>query len=1007
MSDFVHVHVHTEYSPLDAPVALGKLTKQAKELGYDALACTDHGTVSGWVKFAEACEKVGIKPIFGVEAYFTPDRHVRASRSDNSHLLLLAKDDVGIKNIYRLTEAAWKDGFYYDPRLDWDLLQQFHEGVICTSACVGGVVPRAAGRGDMKGAAELAGRFREIFGEDYYLEVQHHNLEIERASYEGIARIAAQQGIPIVGTNDVHHVTSADADIQETMMAVSMHKCMKDPARLSHGTNQFYLKSPEEMTGLFGGSGARAVVSTMEIAEKCTAKLNLGAMPTLPTVDMPAEFDDEMDYLEHLARLGMKRLGISGKPEYEERFREETTVIRDLKAKGYGFDRYFLIVAEYVDWAWKNGIRVGAGRGSGAGSLLLYCLSITGVDPLPLNLLFERFLHGDRNEMPDIDIDFDSERGAEVFDHVRELYGDDRCARIGTISTYHAASAIKAAYRAFDPGNDWDREQEAKKKAQLERERQKNSHSRKPAGKKEKQRSETAAMADMVTKLIPRGPGGNPDPHCTFDREKVAAKDDYKYLYDEVPQFNDFRGQWPEIFAFAEAIEGLVERRGVHAAGVLITECPTVELIPQQVIKERAGGQRAATIATAFDMKDVEKLGGIKFDMLQTKVLTVISKGVRTIEERGEWKFDFDIDRVPTDDEAVFALFARGDTLGIFQFESEGMQNLLKKMVPDSFEDVIAANALYRPGPMEHIDSYCDRKHGRERVSYVSPLMEEVLGPTYGIMVYQEQVMTATRLLAGFSASVADKVRKAMGKKKKDLLASLKDQFLEGCEKTGSLSREQALALWGEMEKFGSYAFNKSHSAGYGFTAYQCAWLKAHFPVEFMAGQLSVEGGDSKYDTIIKYEEGLADMKIRLRPLDINFSKGDYVVEDHRGEKVIRRGFKGIKGVGSAACVDIVSGQPYRDVMDFCSRAGAGTQTNVVKVLIEEGAFEPFRATLSKALGREATDADMEAEYADKYKRAQNEKREKGARKEEKEGIGVAFGFDDDDEGDLADDFSL
>jgi DNA polymerase-3 subunit alpha len=775
-----------------------------------------------------------------------------------------------------------------------------------------------------------------------------------------------------------------------------------------HGTNQFYLKSPAEMESLFNGVGGTAVRSTLEIEEKCTATLELGAKPSLPAPPMPPEFDDEMNYLEHLVRQGMQRRGLAGKTEYEERFQEEIQIVRGLKEKGFAFDRYFLIVAEVVGWAWEQGIRVGAGRGSGAGSLILYCLSITGVDPLPLGLLFERFLNEDRNEMPDIDIDFDHGRFPEVYDHVCELYGVDCCARIGTISKYHAASAIKAAYRVFDPGNDWEKAQAGKKKSEADREKQKHAHSKTGNKGKGKERSETAAMANEVTKLIPRGPGGAPDPKCTFDEEKALAKpDSYKYLYDTTPEFRDLRLERPELFDFVEKIEGLVERRGVHPAGVLITECPTVELAPQQVIKERAGGQSASTMATAFDMVDVEKLGGIKFDFLRTKVLTVITKVVNEIERKGEWDFPFDIDSLPTDDPKVLEVFSSKNTIAIFQFESEGMQKLLGDMQPSGFEDIIAANALYRPGPMQNIDSYVARKHGREKVVYQSPLLEESFKPTHGIMVYQEQVMQAVRALAGFSGSEADVVRKAMGKKKKDLLESLRDKFVSGCKKVGSLEESAASAFWTDMESFGSYAFNKSHSAGYSYTAYQCGFLKAYFPVEFMAAQLSVEGGDSKYDVVEKYESAVKRMKIPTLPLDVNASKGDYVVEKNsKGKKAIRRGFKGIKGIGSSAYDDIAANQPYRDFMDFCSRAGGGIQSNVVQMLIENGAFKVFCPELSRRLGREVTAEDLEAEYKDRYKRAQTERKEKGARKEEREGIGTVFGFSE-DEGDLADGFNL
>lgn len=1002
MSDFVHLHVHTEYSPLDAPVALGKLVKRAKALGYDALSISDHGTVAGWVKFQQACEKEGIKPLLGVEAYFTPDRFVKKSRADNSHFLMLAKNDKGIKNIFRMTEAAWSEGFYYDPRVDWDLLEKYHEGVIATSACVSGIVPRTFAKEGYDQAMRLAGRFREIFGEDYYLEVQYHAIEIERKSYEGIAEIAKKNGIPLVGTNDVHYVHKEDADIQEAMMALSMGKCLKDPKHLQHGTNQFYLKGPEEMVETFGGYGRQAIMSTREIADKCEAKLSLGAKPDLPKVKIPDGFPDELEYLEHKARQGLRSLGKEGKKEYEERFAEEIGVIRSLKAKGYGFDKYFLIVAEAVEWAWENGIRVGAGRGSGAGSLLLYCLRITGIDPIPLGLLFERFLHEDRNEMPDIDLDFDHERGPEVNRHVAELYGEDRVARIGTITTYHAAGAIKAAYRVFDPGNEYEKNLAAKEQVEARKDQDKHKNSRR-ASKADKQKSpnKTAKMANEATSLIPRGPNNAPSTSVTLVKEKAEAKpDEIKWLYDEVPEMRAYKMKYPEMFRFAEQIEGLVDRRSQHAAGVLITGGPTVELSPKQAVK--------GALSTAFDMNDIELLGGIKFDFLRTKVLTVISKVVDAVTQSGEWKWDFDIDHVPMDDKEVLDLFARADTLAIFQFESDGMRKLLRDLKVDCFEHIIAANALFRPGPMENIPSYVARKNGVEKTLYPSPKTESFLSPTYGIMVYQEQVMQLTRTLAGFTGPEADTVRKAMGKKKKEVLDKMRGKFLEGCKKAGLVTQEVASSLWEQMESFASYAFNKSHSAGYSFTAYQAAFLKNYFPAEFMAAQISVEGGDSKYDVVAQYETGVRRMGITLRPLDINLSKADYTVEAGATNKFIRRGFKGSKGIGSSSYDDIVAGQPYKDFMDYCLRAGGGVQSNVAQVLIDEGAFEPFKKNLSERLGRPATSEDLEADYEDKSKRAQREKRVKGARKEEKEGIANMFDLlGADEEGALDKNFQL
>lgn len=996
-------------------MSIPKLAKRAKELGYDSLAITDHGTVAGWVHFAKECKKQGIRPIFGVEAYFTPDRNVRSSRSHNYHLILLAKNNTGIRNLFRITEKAWTEGFYYDPRVDWELLEEHREGVICLSACVSGVVARTyANEGqedrNYEEAEKYALRFREIFGDDYYLEVQFHNLDIERTGYAGVAKIAANNGIKLVGTNDVHYIYREDADVQTAMVAARRDKTLKEP-NIKCETNQLYLKSPEEMAGIFGGFDRQAVVSTVEIANKCTAKLDIGAKPKLPRPPMPKEFDDEMVYLEHLARKGLKGHGKARVKEYEDRIGEELRVIKCLKDKGYAFDRYFLIVHEFVDWARKRDIRVGVGRGSGVGSLLLYCLGITGLDPLPYDLLFERFLHEERTEMPDIDIDFEHDRTIEVYDHVKTLYGENHCARIGTVGVFHAAGAIKAAYRVFDPGNNYEEEQDAKAQSEAQRGHSKHKYSKRAGSPAKKRFNRTAQMADETTKLLPRGPNGTPDTKYALSKDKPDYKpEENKLVYDEVPGIRDKKRQYPEMFRFAERIEGLISSRGVHASGVLITEGPTVDLVPQQVIKERQGGETAATTATAFDMKAVEMLGGIKFDFLSTKVLSVITKAVKTIEKQGRWKFPFTVDHLPVDDKKTLNLFKRGDTLAIFQFEGDGMRKLLRDIKPDCFEDLIAANSLFRPGPMENIPSYISRKKGEEKVEYVHSLLRTVLEPTYGIIVYQEQVIKAVRALAGFSGPDGEVVRKAMGKKIHELLDKMKDKFLDGCAEQKTLSPDQAKRLWKEMEDFASYAFNKSHSAAYSYTAYQCAFLKAYFPAEYMAAQLSVEGLDSKYDTVTKYENGAKAMGIDILPVDINLSRGDYLVEGASRSPALRRGFKGIKGVGRLAYEDIIACQPYRDFMDYCMRAKSGAQSNVVDALIDEGAFDSFKKTLSGMLGRNATKDDLRKDFQDKAARAQNERREKGARKEEKEGIGMIFsigGDDDIGQGGLAEDFKL
>lgn len=1005
---FAHHHVHSEFSPLDAPVSLKKLIEYSKHLGYKTVTITDHGTVSAWVKLQTLCKENGLKPIFGIEGYFTPDRKLHTGGRNSYHCVLLAKNSEGVRNIYRLSELAYREGFYYDPRFDWELLEQYHEGVICTSSCVSGLVPDTLrspvdvtyegpeGKVLMspyEAAKKYALRFKSIFGGDFYAEVQYHGIDIEQTPYAGMSRLAKELDLKIVGTNDVHYLRKEDANTQEIMMAINMQKCIKDPQRLRHDTNQFYLKSPDEMVDVLGGLNRAAVQGALEIADVCVAELNNKTQ--LPSVELPSGMTD-FDYLAKLCRDGMRRIGKEGNKIYEDRLSDELAVVKRLRDTGRFFDRYFLVVWDYVNWAWQNNIRVGVGRGSGAGSLILYCLRITGIDPIPYDLLFERFLAEDRNEMPDIDIDFDAEYGDAVYQYVCTKYGAERCARIGTFSTFHVASAIKSAFRAFDPGNTFEKEQQEKQEAEQTK-KVANRKGMQLSDKKSTQRDETAALANEITKLLPKDPNsGNPSNKCTLSKElwdrkkKEGKEDEVIYVYEAVPEFVDLKRRYPEIFALAEQIEGLSANRSVHAAGVLITEDPLVNVCPQQF------SGRDKKLATAYDMGDVEKVGGVKFDFLRTKVLSVISRTIKMVEER--YGIKIDIDNVPVTDKASLAIFESGDTTGIFQFESSGMRQMLTSMRGITFEDVIAANALFRPGPMQNIPSYCKRKTGQEKISYQAPALEPILKPTLGIIVYQEQVMRICRDLAGFTASEADKVRKAMGKKKQDLLDQMKEKFTKGCEARKSCSPVVAGSLWSQMEKFGSYAFNKSHSAGYSYTAYQCAYLKAHYPHEFIACQLTVEGGDSKYEVVSNYEKtGLREMKIKLLDPDVNRSKADYLVVDVGEKKAILKGFKGIPGLGGQSQTDIVAKQPYKDMFEFCMNAGAGTKSDVVATLIEMNAFNWLLPKLSKKLGRDATRSDLTLEYNDKMRRAQSEKREKGAIKEERQGMKGAFFVDDDD----------
>lgn len=992
---FCHLHVHSDYSPQDSAAGLKDIVRSSMEMGYKSVALTDHGTVAGWVKFQKVCKEYGVKPIFGIEAYFTPDRHIQKTRKDNYHIVLLAKNGEGIKNIYRMSELAFLEGFYYHPRIDWELLEKYNEGVVCTSACVNGIVPKTCATEGIDVARPLAERFRGIFGDDYYLEVQAHGLEIEQ-SYANVARIAADTGISIVGTNDVHYVRQKDWGVQAAMTLLCTGKSVKDPSAMKQDTAQFYLKSPDEMLEIFGGLNSEAVQSTLEIMDKCNAEITMGKTQ-LPSIEIPKESESEFEHLKKMAYEGLKSRGKSGLPEYEARMVEELEIIRKLREQGKAFDRYFLIVSDYVNWAWDHGVRVGIGRGSGAGSLVLYCLRVTGIDPIPYGLLFERFLSEDRVQMPDIDIDFDPEFSDRVFEYLQNKYGKDYCAKIGTVGMFKPASAIRAAFRVFDPGNTYEAKQKEKYEAEQRQRRGQNKKTKekvKVIGKNQRLRDETARIADEVAKLLPRAKPNDkaPDPRLTLRRDVYEANPEERvYAYDASPALAEKRMQYPEIFEVAEAFEGLVEKRSTHAAGILITESPINEFAPRQFVGKKE------SVATAFDMDEIESIGGIKFDLLRTKVLSVISHAVSQIKERHGKAIP--IDDLEPNDPRVFKIFANGDTDAVFQFESDGMKRLLKDMKPDCFEDIIAANALFRPGPMEYIESFVNRKHGRQSINYPVPILKQILSPTYGIMVYQEQVMQIVRLLAGFTGAEADNVRKAMGKKKKDVLDSMSAKFLKGCQDTGTCTRDVAEKIWRDMEAFASYAFNKSHSAAYGYTAYQCAFLKCYYRPEFMAAQLTVEGGDSKYEVVSRYEKSIKEDGTKLLPLDLNLSSGDYVVTGFGRDVSIRKGFKGFNGIGADAYNDIVAGQPYKDMYDFCYRAGKGEASDVVRVLVSSGAFDWIIPKLPcKTKSGKAGRPEIMHEYEKMTKRAKIQRNIKGAQKEELEGMNLMFSENNDDD---------
>ena len=881
--NFTHLHLHTEYSLLDGACRIEGLMQRVKALGQTAVAITDHGVMYGCVDFYTAAKKAGVKPIIGCEVYVaTRTRFDKVNRIDGSnHLVLLCKNETGYKNLIKMVSAGFTEGFYNKPRVDHELLEEYHEGLICLSACLAGEIPQALLAGDYEKAKNLARYYEDLFGKgNYYIEIQDHGLDEQRTVLPLLVRLSRETGIPLVATNDAHYLEKEDSRMQHILICIQTNKTVNDDDVLEFGTDEFYVKSTDEMYELFS-AWPEACENTNRIAEMCSFDFEFG-VTKLPYFVAPDGMDNK-EYFVKLCRDGLlRRYGADVPEDIRARLDYEISIIDRM-----GYINYYLIVFDFINYAKSQGIPVGPGRGSGAGSLAAYCVGITNIDPIKYNLLFERFLNPERVSMPDFDIDFCYERRQEVIDYVIRKYGADHVAQIVTFGTMAARAAIRDVGRVLDM----------------------------PYG-----------TVDGIAKLVPM------EPKMTLTKALSISRE-LKARYDADPQVK-------ELIDMSLKLEGMPRHASTHAAGVVITREAADEYVP---LATNDGNP-----VTQFTMTTIEELGLLKMDFLGLRTLTVIDDAEKMIRKREP---GFSMDAVPYDDQRVYAMLNAGETEGVFQMESGGMTQAVMGLQSKSLEDIIAIISLYRPGPMESIPTYIANRHNPGNVKYKTPQLEHILDVTNGCIVYQEQVMQICRELAGFSYGQADLVRRAMSKKKHDVMEKERQHFVHGNTEPGhecagcvanGISETVANAIFDDMSSFASYAFNKAHAAAYAVVAYQTAYLKRHYPREFMAALLtSVLDNTGK---VIEYTAECQRMGIRVLPPDINASDAGFTVEG----KDIRFGLLALKNVGRNLIATVVrerSGTPYRSLYDFCKRLH-GTEINrrAVESMIKSGAFDNLEA---------------------------------------------------------------
>ncbi len=884
MSDFVHLHCHTEYSTLDGAIRLDDLCARAKSFGMSACAVTDHGNMFGAGQFQEACLRHGLRPIFGCEVYLCADRFDQTSEAARrrNHLILLARNAEGYHNLVKIVTAGWLEGFFYKPRVDRRVLAAHAGGLTCLSACLQGEIPQAILSGRMDAARELVRSYARLYEGHFYLELQHNGIAEQRTVNDGLLELSESEGIPVVATNDCHYLNPEDVEAHDILLCIGTNATVDDARRFRFRTEELYYKSPEQMAREFSFA-PEALANTVRIAEDCRYEIPFGRH-FFPQYPLPAGTSIEAEF-RRLAEEGLERRFREhpdpqslDREAYRARLRHEMDVILEM-----GFPDYFLIVQEFINWAKNNGVPTGPGRGSAAGSLVAWAMRITNLDPIPYNLLFERFLNSERVSLPDIDVDFCERRRSRVIRHMADIYGEDSVSQIAAYSKLKARAVIQDVGRAL--------------------------------GMPFQERN-------AIVKFIPAG-----DPKATI-KKALESQPELRERYENEQQVR-------RLLDISQRLEGLTRQVSMHAAGLVVSELPMTEYLP--LFKGRHGEQ-----VTQFDGPMVEQTGLVKFDFLGLKTMTLIEDTLVNIRRGG--KEVPDLDRLPLTDQATYELYSRGDTDGIFQVESSGMRQYLRMLRPSCFEDLIAMLALYRPGPLGSgmVDEFIRRKHGEVPVVYPHPSLENCLRDTYGVIVYQEQVMQIGQIIARYTLGGADLLRRAMGKKKAEAMAKEREHFLTGAGENG-ISREKAAEIFDLIEKFASYGFNKSHSAAYALISYYTAWLKEHYPCEFMAALLSSESGNQ--EKLLKYISCCRDRGLEVRQPSVNQSARNFSVHD---ESIIF-GLGGIKGVGEEAIQEIILGRaegPYVSLLDLCSRVSLRkVSRRVLEALIKSGACDDLGAT--------------------------------------------------------------
>ena len=877
--DFVHLHIHTEYSLLDGACRIDQLMDRVKECGQTAIACTDHGVMYGCVQFYKAAKKAGIKPIIGCEVYVaTRTRFDKVNKIDgNNHLILLCKNETGYKNLCKMVSAAFVEGFYSKPRVDKQLLEQYHEGLICLSACLAGEIPQAILAGDYERAKSSALWYQELFGVgNYYIELQDHGLEEDNIVLPQLIKLARETGIPMVATNDSHYLRKEDAKMQAILLCIQTGKTMQDADRMEFQTDEFYVKTTDEMYDLFA-MVPEACSNTRIIADQCNFEFDFGHTK-IPYYKAPGGMDNQ-DFFEKLCWEGLeRRYGPDVPQANKDRLSYEIGVIKTM-----GYTNYYLIVWDYVNYAKSQGIPVGPGRGSGAGSIAAYSVGITDIDPIRYNLIFERFLNPERVSMPDFDVDFCYERRQEVIDYVNRKYGADHVAQIVTFGTMAARNAIRDVGRVLGM---------------------------------------PYQSVDVVAKQVPM------ELKMTLKRA-LEVSPELKRMYDTDPQVT-------ELIDTALKVEGMPRHASTHAAGVVITPEPTDYYLPLAT--------NDGLPVTQFNMTEIEEMGLLKMDFLGLRTLTVIRDAELAVQKKDP---TFAIAKLDYDDPETYQMLSRGETEGVFQLESSGMKQVLMGLQPQNLEDVIALISLYRPGPMDSIPTYLRNRHEPDKISYKTPQLAHILDVTNGCIVYQEQVMQIFRELAGFSFGQADNVRRAMSKKKHAVMEAEREHFVHGCTDPGNqcpgcvangISEKVANEIYDEMSSFASYAFNKSHAACYAYVAFQTAYLKCHYPREFMAALLtSVLDSTAK---VIEYSSECQRLGIKVLPPDINVSRGGFTVDGQS----IRFGLNAVKSVGRDLIEAVIKereSRPFRSLYDFCKRMRSNMlNRRALENLIKAGAFD-------------------------------------------------------------------